>query len=121
MKKIFRLLENVELMGLVFFANAILTYIFLQATNENELTVNIYFLSERFDYLVMAVIGYNLVSQKYHILVLPAIAILVMRFFNECLHVLNIVKINNFYLLSIEFFSILLCLWLTSRKYYSLS
>jgi hypothetical protein len=117
MRWIFKILSKVELMGLVFFCNAILTFIFLKLTAETEITTNIYFLSERFDYLVMSVIGYNIVSKRYHIIVLPAIAITLMRFINECLHLLSIVEINNFYLLSTEFIILLLCLWGTSKTY----
>lgn len=118
MRKILSLLSRVELMSIVFFCNAILTYIFLKTTNENELTTNIYYLSERFDYLVMSVVGYNMVSKKYHIIVLPAIAITLMRFINEALNILGLITLDNAYYLTIEFVIILLCLWRTSKISY---
>jgi len=118
MKALLRLLSNAQLMVLILFSNIIFTYAFLQSTSENELTTNIYFLSERFDYLVMSIVGYNIVSRSYHIIAIPACAIALMRFINEVLHTFNIVQLNNPYLLTTEFLIIIVLLWRLSKVTY---
>lgn len=118
MRKILRILSNPTLFALVFFSNAILTWAFLMSTEETELTTNIYFLSERFDYLLMSIIGYNIVPKKYHLIVLPACAIASIRFINELLNITNIVHINNYFLLTFEFIILLIILWFISKISY---
>lgn len=118
MIRILKILSNAQLMVLVFFSNIIFTWAFLHATVENNFTTNFYYLSERFDYLVMSVIGYNIVSRKYHILVLPACAIALLRFLNELLHIFNFVSLNNPILLAVEFTILLIFLWRISKVTY---
>ena len=119
MRKLLRLLSNGELMALVLFANMLFTYVFLLGANgSSEFYDNLYYLSERFDYLVMCIIGYNLVSKKYHIIVIPACALSAMRLINEILHITNLVKINNVLLLTTEFLILVLIVWRTSRVTY---
>lgn len=118
MKKLLRLLSNAELMVLVFFSNIILMFAFLKVAPENEFNINLYFLSERFDYLVMSIIGYSIVSKKYHTIVIPACAIALMRFINELLHITNLVALNNPFLLTFEFIIFIVILWRISKISY---
>lgn len=130
MRKILRLLSNVQLMVLVYFSNVLFTYVVIMNLGcglENELNHvcdkctfadNLYYLSARFDYLVMSIIGYNLVSRKYHIIVLPACALAAMRLLNEFLHIIKLVQINNSPLLTLEFLVIVLIVWGTSKVTY---
>ncbi len=118
MRKILRILSNAELMALVMFTNILFTYLFLINTPETKFTQGLYYLLERLDYLVMAIVGYNIVSKKYHILVIPACSIVVMRLFNECLHLFNVVQLNNQILLTAEFLLTLYILWRVSKVTY---
>lgn len=130
MKRLLRLLSNSDLMILVFFSNVIFTYLVLfnlGCEHHNELNHtcdkctfadNLYYLFERFDYVVMSVIGYNFISKKYWILTLSACAITTMRLINEILHTTNLVQINNVPLLTTEFFILLFILWRTSKVTY---
>lgn len=130
MRKLLRLFSNVELMVLVFFANVLFSSTVLlnmgcehhnelnHYCKECNLADNIYYLSARFDYLVMSIIGYNIVSRKYHIIVLPACALAAMRLINEILNIFNVVQINNVPLLTLEFFIIVFIVWRTSKVTY---
>lgn len=106
-------------MALVFFSNIIFMYAFFKVFEETDFTTNLHYLSERFDYLVMAIIGYNIASKKYHLLVLPACAIATMRFINELLHIANLVELNNPILLSVEFLILLIFVWRISKVTYT--
>jgi len=118
MRKLLRLLSNGELMALVLFSNMLFTYVFLLSASDGEFYDNLYYLSERIDYLIISIIGYNIVSRKYHIIVLPACALAAMRLVNEILHITNLVQINNVPLLTLEFFIIVFIVWRTSKITY---
>lgn len=130
MRKILRLLSNVQLMVLVYFSNVLFTYVVLMNLGcglENEFNHvcdkctfadNLYYLSARFDYLVMSIIGYNVVSRAYHIIVIPACALAAMRLINEFLHITNLVQINNVPLLTLEFITLVFIVWRTSKVTY---
>jgi hypothetical protein len=118
MRKILRILSNAELMILVFFSNVIFTYLVLLGAKDGEFYDNLYYLSQRFDYIVMSIIGYNFISKKYWILTLSACTISTMRLINEILHITNLVQINNVPLLTVEFFILLFILWRTSKVTY---
>lgn len=117
-------------MVLVFFANVLFSYVVLMnlgCDHRNEIdhicskctfADNLYYISERFDYLVMSTIGYNVVSRAYHIIVIPACALAAMRLINEFLHITNLVQINNVPLLTLEFIILVFIVWRTSKVTY---
>jgi len=114
-QRLLSILRSVEAFGLSLFALIILRAIFTKSVDETEFTVNIYFWLSRLIELHACVIAFNCISSKYYKLAIPACAITLMSFINEILHTLNIVSLNNVYLLSIEFIILMIILWLMSK------
>jgi len=114
-QRLLNLLRSVEAIGLSFFALIILRAVFTKTVDETELTVNIYFWISRLIELHACVIAFNCISSKYYRLAIPACAITLMSFINEILHTLNLVSLNNIYLLSIEFIILCIILWVMSK------
>lgn len=114
-QRLLTILRSVEAFGLSLFALIILRAIFTKSVDETEFTVNIYFWLSRLIELHACVIAFNCISSKYYKLAIPACAITLMSFINEILHTLNIVSLNNVYLLSIEFIILMIILWAMSK------
>jgi len=117
MKRLFKALKNVEAIGLIVFVLIILRSILTKVVDETELTVNIFFWVSRLIELQACIIAYNCISSRYYKIALPACAIALMSFINECLHLFNIVGLNNQYLLIFEFIILFIFLWLISKTY----
>jgi len=119
MDRLFKLLRSVEELSLFMFATIILKYIFVNTFEQTEFTSNIYFWVQRLMELQAVVIAFNCISTKYYRIALPACSIALMSFINECLHLFNIVGLNNQYLLTFEFLILLLFVWRISKVYSS--
>lgn len=118
MKVVLNKISNIELLGIVVYGIQVMLYLYTLLVPETDFTADLYYLFERFDALVVAVICYHIVGVKYHRLVMPAILIVLTRLINELMHVLGIIKLNNLYLLGFEFILITLYtiyIWRTSK------
>jgi hypothetical protein len=119
--KFLKALTNTEIFGVCLFITLLIRFVFLKTTDENEFTINLYFLIERIIELQACVIAFNCISSQYYRIALPACAIALMSFINELLHLFNIIELNNGYLLTFEFLILLIILWLISKHYYTSS
>ena len=121
MKTLLKMLTNSEIFGVSLFITLLLRFVFLKVTNENEFTINLYFIIERIIELQACVIAFNCISSQYYRIALPACAIALMSFINELLHLFRIVELNNGFLLTFEFLILLIILWCISKHYYTSS